>query len=157
MSSRSLAELGVDEIGLVLDELGPGHRQVGLILIHDDLIGFRVDLCAELTLVDAGVVVAAQGIDRARDIGSDLHGDHRVDGSAGGDGRDDVSARDRRGEIFDRARRAEPPCCTEDNEQGEGRSRTCHPAMVQDPGAEPLQPRRRPTGLSACVQSLSGQ
>ena len=67
-----VTDLGVDNIGLVLDELSLGDVQIGLVLIHNNLIGLGVDLCAQLTLMHPGVVVAAEGLDRARDIGPHL-------------------------------------------------------------------------------------
>ena len=86
-----VTDLRVDDIGLVLDELGLGQVQVGLVLIHDHLIGLGIDLCAQLPLMDPGVVVAVEGLDRARDISPHLDDHHRIDRSTGGDGGDDIA------------------------------------------------------------------
>ena len=41
-----LIDLGISDIGLVFGELGPGGIQLGLILVHNNLIGLGVYRCA---------------------------------------------------------------------------------------------------------------
>src|ERR1022692_5035667 len=58
-----VTDFGIDNIGLVLDELSFCNVQLGLVLLHNDLVWLGVDLCAQLTLMDPGVVVATEGND----------------------------------------------------------------------------------------------
>jgi hypothetical protein len=45
---RSIGQLRIDEIGLILDQLRPRDAQIGPVLIDDDLIGAGIDLGANL-------------------------------------------------------------------------------------------------------------
>ena len=131
-----LIDLGIGDIGLIFVELGPGRVQLGLILIHNNLIGLRIDRGTQLTALDARIEVAAERLDCARDIGAHLHGDHGIDRSAGTDGRDDIASRYRGRRIACRCGAEHEPIDrgTEHDHAGRGQERDLLPIEFFDHG-----------------------
>ena len=63
--------LGIDQRCLVLLQLRFGDGEIRLPLIDNALIRARIDLGADLSAFDLRIVVAAQFLDDAGDIGPD--------------------------------------------------------------------------------------
>jgi hypothetical protein len=94
-----VVDAGVGEAGLVLVELGLGALQIGARLVNHDLERAWIDLGAQLPRLDLGVVVAIETLDDARDVGSDLDRDDRVDRARGHDRAHNIAGAHRRCDV----------------------------------------------------------
>ena len=104
MARRPSVGLGIGQRCLVLFQLRLRDGEIGLALIDDALIRARIDLGAGLSALDLRIVIAAQFLDDAGDVGPDDDRQFRVDGACGVYVAGDVANRNGRRLIADPGR-----------------------------------------------------